>query len=255
MTLRSISTLKMIDLLLCEDTRVGTQLLSNLNIEGKKKISCHNFNEESTKDIVLEYLQENKNIGLITDRGTPVISDPGYKIAKIVIENGYNVIGLPGPTALIPALITSGIEPSPFLFYGFLNAKPSKARKELQTLETLPYTVIFYEAPHRLMDTVKLLKEVFGNRKISIHREISKKYESIYRNDLDHILDDIDIVKGEYVIILEGNKKQIDYAQLSLEDHVHLYQQTGLTIMDAIKQVAKDRNMTKQEVYKKVQGK
>ncbi len=255
MTIRSINTLKMVDLLLCEDTRVGIQLLSSLDIDGKKKVSCHNFNEESTKTIVLQYLKDNKNVGLITDRGTPVISDPGYKIAKIVIEQGYNVIGLPGPTALIPALITSGIEPSPFLFYGFLNAKTSKAKKELLLLENFPYTIIFYEAPHRLIDTIKLLKEILGNRKISIHREISKKYESIYRNDLDHILEDIDIVKGEYVIIIEGNRKQIDYSKITLEEHVRLYQQTGLTIMSAIKQVAKDRNMTKQEVYKKVQGK
>ena len=255
MTIRSINTLKMVDLLLCEDTRVGIQLLSSLDIDGKKKVSCHNFNEESTKTIVLQYLKDNKNVGLITDRGTPVISDPGYKIAKIVIEQGYNVIGLPGPTALIPALITSGIEPSPFLFYGFLNAKTSKAKKELLLLENFPYTIIFYEAPHRLIDTIKLLKEILGNRKISIHREITKKYESIYRNDLDHILEDIDIVKGEYVIIIEGNRKQIDYSKITLEEHVRLYQQTGLTIMSAIKQVAKDRNMTKQEVYKKVQGK
>ena len=177
-TLRSINTLKMVDLLLCEDTRITGELLSKLDIK-KKLIHSDDHTEDGLKEMVVSKLQEGLNIGLVTDRGTPIISDPGYKIVEYVSKCGYNVISLPGPTAFVPALTASGINPQPFLFYGFLNSKESKREKELESLKKLPYTIILYEAPHRIKDMLESLLKVFGDRKIALNREISKKYEEI----------------------------------------------------------------------------
>ena len=140
-TLRAINTLKMVDFLLCEDTRITAELLHKLDIK-KKLIHSDDHTEDSLKEMVLSKLQEGLNIGLVTDRGTPIISDPGYKIVEFISRNGFNVISLPGPTAFVPALTMSGINPSPFLFYGFLNSKASKREKELNSLKKLPYTIL-----------------------------------------------------------------------------------------------------------------
>jgi len=249
-TLRAINTLKMVDVIFCEDTRIASLLLNKLEIK-KKLISCNNINEDKVREKVLTYLQDGNNVGLITDRGTPIISDPGYKTVEYVIEKGYSVIGLPGPTALIPALITSGIEPSPFIFYGFLNSKISKLEKELQELSILKYTIIFYEAPHRIINTLNSMKKVLGNRKISVNREISKMYEEIYRGTIsDVILELQEDVKGEFVIIVEGNREIVDYNEISIKTHIRNYVELGYTEKDAMKLVAKDRNMTKSDVYR-----
>lgn len=248
-TLRAIKTLEKMDLLLCEDTRVTDQLLKHLNIK-KKLISCHDHNEEKIKNYVIEQLSLGKNIGLVTDRGTPIISDPGYKIVEEVINNGYNVIGLPGPTALIPALITSGLNPSPFLFYGFLNAKPSKRKKELEYMVKYPYTMIFYEAPHRIKDTLNTMLEVMGNRKISLIREISKKYEEIYRGTIEEILTLTDTMKGEMVLVVDGDHSVENFMELTLFEHIKLYMEDGLTDKEAIKKVAGERGLPKSIVYK-----
>ena len=141
-TLRSINVLKMVDIILCEDTRITGELLSKLDIK-KKLIHSDDHNENDLKEMVLGKLKEGLNIGLVTDRGTPIISDPGYKIVEYVSSNGFNVISLPGPTAFVPALTASGLNPQPFLFYGFLNSKESKREKELASLKQLPYTIIF----------------------------------------------------------------------------------------------------------------
>lgn len=251
-TLRAIKTLEMVDILLCEDTRVSEQLLRSLNIK-KKLISCHDHNEENIKKLVIQYLNEGKNIGLVTDRGTPIISDPGYKIVEEVIKNGYGVIGLPGPTALIPALIMSGVNPSPFLFYGFLNAKVGKREKELESFKRYSYTLIFYEAPHRIIDTLDSILKILGNRKIALCREISKIYEEVYRGTILEVKNDIDTgIKGEIVLIVEGNTNQEDFSSLTLAEHVKLYIDSadGISEMDAIKLVSKERNIPKAIVYK-----
>ena len=164
-TIRSLNILNEVDLVLCEDTRETGKLLSKYNIK-KKLVSCHEFNEDKVKSYVIEQLNNGMNVGLVTDQGTPIISDPGYVIVNEVISNNHNVISLPGPTAFVPALTSSGISPSPFLFYGFLNSKDSKQRKELLSLKDYKYTIIFYESPHRLENTLKNMLEVFGNRKI-----------------------------------------------------------------------------------------
>lgn len=248
-TLRSINTLKMVDLLLCEDTRVTAELLHKLDIK-KKLIHSDDHNEDSLKEMVLLKLQEGLNIGLVTDRGTPIISDPGYKIVEFVSRNGFNVISLPGPTAFVPALTMSGINPAPFLFYGFLNSKESKRIKELESLKKLPYTIILYEAPHRIHDMLKSLLQVFGNRRIALCREISKKYEEAIRGTIEEVLEIVDTLKGEMVVVVEGNLEQEDFSTMTILEHINLYLEDGMTEKEAIKKVAVDRGIPKSIVYK-----
>ncbi len=248
-TIRAINTLKSVDYILSEDTRITNQLLKALGIS-KKTISCHEHNEDEIKEKVLKDIKDGKNIGLVTDRGTPIISDPGYKVVKYLIENHINVISLPGPTAFVPAITGSGIRPLPFLFYGFLNAKASRRKEELEQLKHCQYTLIFYEAVHRIEKTLKDILQVFGNRNISINREISKLYEEIYRGKISEVIQELDVIKGEFVIVVEGNFEKKSFTSMNILDHVKLYLQEGMNEMDAIKKVAKERNIPKSIIYK-----
>ena len=190
-------------------------------------------------------------IAIVTDRGTPIISDPGYKTVKYVTDNGYNVVGLPGANAFVPALITSGIEPSPFMFYGFLNSKDSKRKMELESLKFCKYTIIFYEAPHRIKKTMEEILEIFGDRQVSLSREISKKFESIYRGNISDLLSTLNNIKGEFVIVVSPYKEDnSNNNELSVIDNVKLYIENGMEVMDAIKRVAKERNIPKNEIYR-----
>ncbi len=248
-TLRATNTLKMVDFLLCEDTRITAELLHKLDIK-KKLIHSDDHTEDSLKEMVLSKLQEGLNIGLVTDRGTPIISDPGYKIVEFISRNGFNVISLPGPTAFVPALTMSGINPSPFLFYGFLNSKASKREKELNSLKKLPYTIIFYEAPHRIFDMLQSLLKIFGNRKIVLCREISKKYEEAIRGTIEEVLEVSETLKGEMVVVVEGNLQQEDFSSMTVLEHIQLYLDDGMTEKEAIKKVAVERDIPKSIVYK-----
>ena len=247
-TVRSLNTLKTVDVILCEDTRDTGLLLSHYDIK-KKLISCHEYNEEKIIDKVVSMLKEGLNIGLVTDQGTPIISDPGYVVSKGVIEKGFNVISLPGATAFVPALTSSGIEPSPFLFYGFLNSKSSKQKTELSTLKNLKYTIIFYESVHRLKETLSNMLEILGDRNICVSRELSKIHEEIVRDKISNIIPLVDTMKGEFVIVVEGNKEIIDFSELDVIEHVKMYVEDGLSEMDAIKKVAKERNVAKSVIY------
>ena len=247
-TIRSLNTLKMVDVILCEDTRDTGILLKNYDIH-KRLLSCHEYNEEKMIDTVVELLHKGQNVGLVTDQGTPIISDPGYLVVKGVSEAGYNVISLPGATAFVPALTMSGIEPSPFLFYGFLNSKDSKQKNELKSLKNLKYTLIFYESVHRIHDTLCNMLEILGNRRIALCREISKIHEEVVRDTIENVIPIVHDMKGEFVIIVEANKEIEDFSQLSIIDHVHLYLDDGLSEKEAIKLVAKERNIQKSIVY------
>ena len=248
-TVRALNILKIVDVVFCEDTRVTGQLLKYFDIN-KKLISSHNYNEAGNKDKLLEYLKNGSNIGLVSDRGTPIISDPGYELAKVAIENNYNVVSLPGATALIPALTSSGINPMPFYFYGFLNSKDSARKKELESLKNISATLIIYEAPHRINKTLVDMGNILGNnRRISISREITKKYEEIYRGTIEELINENNEYKGELVIVIEGNKDALEYKSLTVEEHINFYIQDGKSTMDAIKIVAKERGMKKSEVY------
>jgi 16S rRNA (cytidine1402-2'-O)-methyltransferase len=248
-TIRALNILKMVDVVFCEDTRVTGQLLKYYDIN-KKLISSHEFNESNNKKKLIEYLGSGSNVGLVSDRGTPIISDPGYELAKYAIEEGYNVVSLPGATALIPALTSSGISPMPFYYYGFLNSKDSARRKELEFLKNIDATLILYEAPHRINKSLIDLGNILGNkRKISISREISKKYEEIYRGTIEELIEQKNEYKGELVLVVEGNKSTVEYKNIPIEEHVNLYIEDGNNVMDAIKIVAKERGMKKSEVY------
>lgn len=248
-TIRALKTLELVDVILCEDTRDTSKLLSKYNIKNKL-VSCHEFNEEKIKNKVLNYLESGLNIGLVTDQGTPLISDPGYKIVSYITDHGYEVVSLPGATAFVPALTVSALVPQPFTFYGFLNSKSSKQLKELESLKNHPYTLIFYEAPHRLIDTLNNIKNVFGDRKICIVREISKKYEQAIRGKISEILENDFPTKGEFVIVVEGANLEFNFNGMSIVEHVEFYIKDGNSKNEAIKLVAKERNIPKSIVYK-----
>lgn len=248
-TIRALNILKEVEVIFCEDTRVTMNLLNYFDIK-KKLISSHNFNEANNKNKLLEYLKSGYNVGLVSDRGTPIISDPGYELAKFAIEEGYNVVSLPGATALIPALTSSGISPMPFYYYGFLNSKDSQRRKELENLKNIKATLIIYEAPHRINKTLKDLGNILGNnRKISISREISKKYEEIYRGTIQELIEENNEYKGELVIVIEENTEEVKFENLTIKEHVDFYINDGYSVMDAIKLTTKDRGLKKSEVY------
>ena len=247
-TIRSLNTLKFVDVILSEDTRNTGILLSNYDIH-KKLISCHEYNEEKMINTVISMLENGNNIGLVTDQGTPIISDPGFIIARGVIDAGFNVISLPGATAFVPALTASGIAPSPFLFYGFLNSKESKKKQELNSLKEYPFTIIFYESVHRIKDTLTTMLDIFGDRKIAICRELSKIHEEITRGNISEIIPLVDTMKGEFVIVVEGNTSIMDYSNLDVLEHVKLYLDDGLSEKEAIKIVAKERNVPKSVIY------
>ena len=248
-TMRAVNTLKEVDVLLCEDTRVTAELLSKLGIK-KKLIHSDDHTENDLKEKVLKMLEDGMNIGLVTDRGTPIISDPGYKIVEFVTNNGYNVVSLPGPTAFVPALTMSGLNPSPFLFYGFLNSKVTKREKELENLKNLTYTIIFYESPHRIKDMLISLKKVFGDRKIALCREISKRYEEALRGKISEIIEVVDTLKGEMVVVVEGNTTLKDFSSMTILEHINLYLEDGMSEKEAIKKVSVERNLPKSLVYK-----
>ena len=247
-TYRSVKILNDVDVIFSEDTRVTLNLLNYLGIN-KKLIALHEHNEDIAKEKVLEYLKNGNNIALVTDRGTPIISDPGYKTVKYITDNNYNVVALPGPTAFVPALITSGLAPQPFLFYGFLDSKDSLKRSELERLSDEEETIIFYEAPHRIIRTLNMMLDIFGDRNISISREISKKFETIYRGKISDVINIIP-EKGEFVIIVDGVKDKIVDNNITIKDAVDNYIRTGFDVMTSIKKVAKDRNVSKNVIYK-----
>lgn len=247
-TIRAINTLKNVEAIFSEDTRVTGILLKYFDIK-KKLISNYEYNESKNLDLAIKYLEEGKDIALVSDAGSPIISDPGFEMAKYVISKGYNVVALPGATAFVPALSTSSINPMPFLFYGFLNSKESKRKKELLELKDIKYTIIFYEASHRILETIDNIREIMGDRYISISREISKKYEQVYRGTCSEVLDMLQELKGEFVIVVQYQKSESVDNTLNIKNHVEKYISLGYKTMDAIKAVSKDRNIPKSEVY------
>ena len=247
-TYRAVKVLEEVEVIFSEDTRVTLNLLNNFGIK-KKLISLHEHNENDIKEKVLDYLKLGFSVGLVTDRGTPIISDPGYKTVKYVSDNNFNVIALPGATAFVCALIASGISPQPFIFYGFLNSKDSRKKEELELLKDVEYTMIFYEAPHRIINTLNIMLDIFGNRKISISREITKKFETIYRGNLNDIIKNIP-EKGEFVIVVSGNDEKEVISDLSIKESVNLYIKAGFDVMSSIKKVARDKKLPKNEIYK-----
>ncbi len=246
-TFRAINTLKQVDIVFAEDTRETSNLLKYYNIN-KKIESCHKYSEMKHREKIIKLLNEGKKIGYVSDRGTPLISDPGNYIVSEVIKENFDVIALPGATALIPALNMSGIDNSKFLFYGFLNSKKSSAEKELNCLKNEKYTIIFYESPYRIKSTLELIYKVFGNRKIALVREISKVHEEIIRDNIYDVINNFDTIKGEIVIVVEKNQnneeQEIDYKLIVSE-----MCKKGYSKRDAIKEVSTKYNINKNKLY------
>lgn len=252
-TYRAVEILTEVDVIFAEDTRVTKQLLTLLNINNKV-IACHKFNESKMSETAIKFLQDEKNIALVTDRGTPLISDPGNLVVKTVIENNFSVVALPGACAFLPALNMSNISSDRFLFYGFLNSKESIAIKELEMLKNINFTIILYEAPHRILKTLQNIKKILGNKVISISREISKIHEEIFRGTVDEALNIYKDAKGEFVIIIENSeiKKENDFEKM-FNDITHLID-LGVKSNVAIKEIAKQNNINKNELYDFYQG-
>ena len=250
-TLRAIKILKQIDLVAAEDTRHTLKLLNHLEIS-KPLISYHRHNEEVKSDILIEELKKGKKIALVSDAGTPGICDPGEEIIKRCIENDINVIPIPGACAMINALICSGIDTKEFTFLGFLPLNKKNRKLKLEEIKNMNKTIILYEAPHKLLNTLQDLKEILKQRKVVIAREITKIHEEFIRKDLNELIEMAKDIKGEIIIIIEANKeeKEKDINKLSLEEHYEFYQNKGLDKKEIIKKIAKDRNVNKNEIYK-----
>lgn len=251
-TLRALRVLKEVDLIAAEDTRQTLKLLNHYEIN-KPLISYHRHNEETKSEILIEKLRNGENIALVSDAGTPGICDPGEEVIKKAIEDNIEVIPIPGACAMINALIVSGISTKEFEFLGFLPLNKKLRRQKLKEIENSSKTIIIYEAPHKMKTTLGDLKEILKDRKIVLARELTKIHEEFIRKSIDELLSEMDTIKGEMILIIEGNKIDTEecknFDEISLEDHYKLYEEKGLNKKEIIKQIAKDRNVNKNEIY------
>ena len=254
MTFRSIEILKNVSHIYCEDTRNTRILLSYYDIHKVLK-SYHMFNEENKSLEIIKELKEGKDIALVSDAGYPGISDPGYLVCKRCIDEGIDVVTIPGATASLTALVTSGIPCDKFYFYGFLNHDLNQKRKELEELKDFDKTLIFYESPHRIDETLVEILNIFGNRYMCIAKDLTKKYETYFRGNVKDLIDQNLELKGEMVLIIEGAKVDSlteSLNSLSVLKHYDFYLNQGIESKEAMKKVAKDRNISKSDVYKEV---
>ena len=253
-TLRALRILKEVDLIAAEDTRQTLKLLNHFEIS-KPLISYHRHNEDIKSNILIEKLKNGENIALVSDAGTPGICDPGEEVIKKAIEENIEVIPIPGACALINALIVSGLNTSEFLFLGFLPLNKKLRKEKFEEIKKSEKTIIIYEAPHKMKNTLQDLKDVINDRKIVLSRELTKIHEEFIRKNINELLDNIDNLKGEMILIIEGNKKEKNEENelnfLSIEEHYKYYEKQGYDKKEIIKTIAKDRNVNKNEIYMK----
>ncbi len=254
-TLRAIKILQEVDFIAAEDTRHSLKLLNHLNIS-KPLISYHRHNEDIKSELLINKLLDNKNIALITDAGTPVISDPGEEIVKIALEKNIKVVPIPGSCALITALIASGLDAKEFTFLGFLPLNKKNRKEKLEQIKNSLNTVILYEAPHKLLSTLQDLSNISDNRKIVLAKELTKIHETFISGTAQELLEILDAPKGEFVILIEKNDNintndSSFLNTLSLEEHYHFYESQGFSKNEIIKKISKDKNVNKNEIYKK----
>lgn len=249
-TPRQRDVLSNVDFIACEDTRNTLKLLNILNIK-KKCVSCHEHNETISSENIIKQIKEGKNVAYLSDAGYPCISDPGYILAKKCIENDIRVIPISGASAFLNGLVGSGLETEHFLFYGFLNSNHSLRVKEISKLKEVPYTIILYEAPHRLVECIRDLYNVMGEKNICICRELTKIHEEFIRTSLKTFLDKPIEFKGEIVVILEGNKEEKqNYDEKEIVNKVNELVKNGLTKKDAIISVSILLNIPKNLIKK-----
>ena len=257
MTFRVLDTLRIVDVIAAEDTRNSIKLLNRFEIK-TPMTSYHEYNKVEKAEKLISMLQDGKNIALITDAGTPAISDPGEVLVQMCHQNGVPVTSLPGACACITALTLSGLSTRRFCFEAFLPSDKNERRVILEDLKEESRTIILYEAPHHLKGTLAELYETLGERKVTLCRELTKKFETIIPTTLSEAIQfyEENEPKGEYVLVLEGKslearkeEKQKEWQQLSIEEHMSFYESQGIDRKEAMKKVAKDRGLSKRDVY------
>ncbi len=258
MTVRALRILKEVDIIAAEDTRNTKKLCNYFDIQ-TKLVSYHEHNQESGGHKILGYLEEGRSVALVSDAGMPCISDPGEDIVKRAIAEGFPVVPIPGANAALSALIASGIAPQPFQFYGFLSRGKKERQAELELLSQNRETLIFYEAPHRLKESLKSIQKNFGNeRRIVLAREVTKKFEEFLRGTVEQAVEwaDANEIRGEFCIVIEGNAEPdpvettVWWEDLTIEEHVEeVMEREQLSSKEAIKKVSADRKLSKRDVY------
>lgn len=257
-TLRALEVLKSVDIVAAEDTRQSLKLLNHFEIK-KSLISYHQHNEQGKSEEIIDRLEKGENIALVTDAGTPGISDPGAVIVSRCIEKNIPFEVLPGATAITTALVYSGLDTTKFIFRGFIPRETKERKILIEEIKDVKESIIIYESPHRLLSTLELIYSNLGNRKIAVCRELTKLHEEIVRGPIDGVIQIFKerTIKGEFVLVIEGKQKEMIEAEnkkkwedLSVKEHILYYMDNGSTKKDAIKLVAKDRSIPKGEVYK-----
>jgi len=257
-TLRALEVLEAADLVAAEDTRQSLKLLNHFSIK-KPLVSYHKFNEQNKSGSIIELLKEGKNIALVSDAGTPGISDPGSVIIKRCIEEGIEFVVLPGATAVTTALVYSGLDTERFVFLGFFPRETKDRKKLVKEIEGRSDTLIMYEAPHRLLDTLGYLSEALGNRNMAVCRELTKLHEEIFRGTIKEAQEHFGSkqIRGEIVLVIRGKseeeileEKKAEWEGMSVEEHIISYMEKGYSKKESIKLVSADRNIPKSEVYK-----
>lgn len=253
-TFRAINTLKMVDLVVAEDTRQTLKLLNHFDIS-KPLISYHRHNEEIKVDNLINKLKNGENLAVVSDAGTPAISDPGEVIVKEAIKNDIEIIPIPGACALINGLIASGLDTKEFCFFGFLPLNKKLRKEKLEQIKKENKTIILYEAPHKIINTLKDLEYILDDRNVVIARELTKIHEEFIRGKIGEIIEKYNQPRGEHIIIIEGNNKTSEesdlYKYMNIEDLYKFYEKQGLSKNEIIKKIAKDKNVPKNEIYKK----
>jgi 16S rRNA (cytidine1402-2'-O)-methyltransferase len=261
-TLRALRVLKEADLIAAEDTRQTLKLLNHFEIKNTL-VSYHEHNKVEKGNYLVGQMLEGKNIALVSDAGSPGISDPGEDLVKLAAEQGIPVTMTPGPAAVITGLVLSGLPSGRFSFEGFLPMNKRQRSERLKSIQDDTRTLVFYEAPHKLIHTLRDMREAFGNRRISLARELTKKFEEILRCTLDEAIDKYgrETPKGEFVLILEGtDENSLKEAEISswnaigLAEHVRMYTDGGMDRKEAMKRVAEERGISKREVYNNLLG-
>lgn len=252
---RAVETLKKVDIIAAEDVRHSLKLLNYLNIS-KPMFSLHRHNESIKKEEVIKLLNEGKNVALITDAGTPGISDPGEEVVKEVIEKNIEMTSIPGPCALINALVLSGLDTKEFSFYGFLPLNKKLRKEKFEDIKQQRKTIIFHEAPHRIIKTLEEMQNIFGNIYVVLAKELTKLHEQIIRGSISEVIKELVDVKGEYIILFEVNSKtnkEIEIEEInnmSIDDQYNYYKNKGLDKKEIIKIIAKNNKVKKDEIYK-----
>ncbi len=256
MTPRAVEVLKQVDVIACEDTRTSGQLLKHFDIHARL-ISYQNFNEDPSARGIIHLLSQGQNVALISDAGYPLISDPGQRVVMEASSRGYNVVPISGSSAVLNAVVASGLTAQPFIFVGFLPSSANDCRKKLIEYRSYPMTLVFYEAPHRITRMLECVQEVLGDRRCCIAREMTKIHEEFLRGTVSELRKEAEGLKGEIVVVVEGNRddyeKDVDYGEIL--HMVNEYIEQGISRSDAVKEIARKTGISKNKIYEIVHEK